>query len=119
MLHTHVAKCFIWMLRMFAMVLKCFSSAFVSVSNACFKCFICLQMYVVGAVSRCFKKKIRMLYTGYAWKAGGGASGPAQNTGVDEEECWHRHGVQVRTGNEPTWATNRPTDGYPIGRQQI
>jgi hypothetical protein len=106
------------MLCMFAMVLKCFSSAFVSVSDACFKCFICLQMYVVGAVSRCFKKKIRMLYTGYAWKAGGGASGPAQNTGV-EEECWHRHGVQVRTGNEPTWATNRPTDGYPIGRQQI
>jgi hypothetical protein len=36
---SHVCcKCFIWMLRIFAMILMCF----VSVSDACFKCFISL-----------------------------------------------------------------------------
>jgi hypothetical protein len=33
---------------------RCF---FVSVSEACFECFICLQMYVASVASRCFKSK--------------------------------------------------------------
>ena len=40
-------KCFIGILRMF-------SSVFTSVSDACFRCFICLQTYVISAASRCF-----------------------------------------------------------------
>ena len=32
---------------MFAIVFKCFSAVFVSVSDGCFKCFICLLLYVV------------------------------------------------------------------------
>jgi hypothetical protein len=35
-------KCFIWTLRIFVMIFKCLSSIFVSVSDAYFKCFICL-----------------------------------------------------------------------------
>ena len=38
---SHICyKCFIWMLRMFTMVFKCFSCVFASVSYVCFKCFI-------------------------------------------------------------------------------
>jgi hypothetical protein len=40
--HMYVCKCFICMLHMFAMVFKCFSGVFASVSDACFKCFIYL-----------------------------------------------------------------------------
>jgi hypothetical protein len=40
--HAYVCKCFIWILHMFAIIFKCFSDVFVSVSDACFKCFICL-----------------------------------------------------------------------------
>jgi hypothetical protein len=51
-------KRFIWMLRMCC---NCFSSVFscvfVSVSDACFKYFICLQTYVANVVSVCFKSR--------------------------------------------------------------
>jgi hypothetical protein len=58
---TYVASVFIWILHMFrtyvtsvlfeccvcfTMIFKCFPCVFVSVSDACFKCFIYLQMYV-------------------------------------------------------------------------
>ena len=68
--HTYVCKCFIMMLYMFAMVFKCFSGVFASVSDACFKCFIYLLLYVATVVSGCFKSKsdvthgIRMGSTG-------------------------------------------------------
>jgi hypothetical protein len=40
------------------MIFKCFSGAFfASVSEVCFKCFICLQTYVASVASRCFKSK--------------------------------------------------------------
>jgi hypothetical protein len=39
------------------MVFKYFLCVFVNVSYACFKCFICLQMYVTSVVSRCFKTR--------------------------------------------------------------
>jgi hypothetical protein len=41
-------------LPMFAMVFKCF---FASVSEACFKCFIYLLLYVVSVASGCFKSR--------------------------------------------------------------
>jgi hypothetical protein len=40
-----------------AMVFKCFMCFFASVSDACFKHFICLQTYVASVVSECFKSK--------------------------------------------------------------
>jgi hypothetical protein len=43
---------------MFYMVVKYFSGVVVSVSDACLKCFICLQTYVSNVASGCFKKQI-------------------------------------------------------------
>jgi hypothetical protein len=42
---------------MFVMVFKYFLDVFVSVSDACFKCFICLLLYVTTVVSGCFKSR--------------------------------------------------------------
>jgi hypothetical protein len=39
-------------------VLQWFPGVFASVSYACFKCFICLQTYVVNVTSRCFKSRL-------------------------------------------------------------
>ena len=36
---------------------KCFSCIFASVSYACFKCFICLQIYIASVASGCFKSR--------------------------------------------------------------
>ena len=55
--HTYVCKCFIWMLHMFAMVFNCFSGVFASVSDACFKCFICLLLYATTVASGHFKSR--------------------------------------------------------------
>jgi hypothetical protein len=57
------------MLHMFAIVL----GVFVSVSDACFKCFICLLFYVVTVVPGCFKSRSGVAY------------------GMDVESGW-RHG---------------------------
>jgi len=46
----------IWILRMFVMIFKLFS-CFTSVSEACFKCFIYLQMYIASIASRYFKDR--------------------------------------------------------------
>ena len=55
---SHICcMCFIWMLRMVAMVFKCVSGVFSSVSEACFKCFNCLQTYVAVVVFGCFKSR--------------------------------------------------------------
>jgi hypothetical protein len=53
--------CFTHMLQLFyldvAYVLQWFSGVFASVSDTCFKCFICLQTYVTSVVSGCFKSR--------------------------------------------------------------
>jgi hypothetical protein len=49
----------------------CVSSVFSSVSESCFKCFICLQMYVAIVASRCFKVDQRCLHVAMALVAGG------------------------------------------------
>jgi hypothetical protein len=54
--HMYVCKCFIKMLHMFAMIFKCFSGVFGSVSNACFKYFICL--FMLQLLHRCFKSRL-------------------------------------------------------------
>jgi hypothetical protein len=71
--HTYVCKCFIWMLYMFAMVFKCFSGVFTSVSDDCFKCFICLLLYVATIVSGCFKSKSGVaheMHVESGWRSG-------------------------------------------------
>jgi hypothetical protein len=55
-----------------AMVFKCFSGVFASVSDAYFKCFICFLLYVAIVAFRCFKST-QVLHMGWAWKAAGGA----------------------------------------------
>jgi hypothetical protein len=46
---------FIKKLRMFNKDFKCFSGVFASVSDAHFKCFLCLQTYDANIVFGCFK----------------------------------------------------------------
>jgi hypothetical protein len=55
MFHTYIASVFIWMQHIFAMVFKCcksmiqvFQKHVSSVSEACFKYFICLLLYVAS-----------------------------------------------------------------------
>jgi hypothetical protein len=43
---------------MFAIVSSVFSGVFASVSDICFKCFICLHMYVASVASGCFKSRL-------------------------------------------------------------
>jgi hypothetical protein len=56
--------CFTYMLQVFYMDVayvcngfQVFSYVFAIVSDTCFKCFICLQMYVASVASRCFKSR--------------------------------------------------------------
>jgi hypothetical protein len=50
-------ECFIWMLRMFYNSFQVFLGVFASVSDACFKYFICFQTYVTNVSSECFKSR--------------------------------------------------------------
>jgi hypothetical protein len=50
-------KCFIWILHRLAMIFKCLSDIFGSVSDACSKCFIYLLLYVTTVASTCFKSR--------------------------------------------------------------
>ena len=40
---------------MFVIVFKCFSAPFASALDGCFKCFICLLLYVASVLSEFFK----------------------------------------------------------------
>jgi hypothetical protein len=50
-----MSQLFYLMLCMFYNGFKCFSGVFANFSDACFKCFISLQMYVASVVSGCSK----------------------------------------------------------------
>jgi hypothetical protein len=55
---THMfANVFIWMWCMFLQCFKCFSDVFASISDTCFKYFICLQTYVASVAFECFKSR--------------------------------------------------------------
>jgi hypothetical protein len=58
MFHAYVAVVLFGCCVCFLIVFKCFSDVFASVSNACFKCFICLQMYVASVASEYFKIRL-------------------------------------------------------------
>jgi hypothetical protein len=55
--HTYVSSVLSGRYVMFAIVFKCFSGVFANVSETCFKCFICLLLYVASIVSECFKTR--------------------------------------------------------------
>ena len=58
---------------MFAMVFKCFSDVFASVSDACFKCFIYLLLYVVTVASGCLSSRSGVAHgmrVGSGWRCG-------------------------------------------------
>jgi hypothetical protein len=65
MFNTYVCKCFVWMLHIFALVFKCFSAIFASVSDVCFKCFICL-FFILQLLHLNISKVNRVLHMGYA-----------------------------------------------------
>jgi hypothetical protein len=67
-----VSSDFIRMLHMFAMVFKCILGVFVSVSDACFKCFICLFL-MLQLLHLNISKVDQVLHMGYMQKAAGGA----------------------------------------------
>jgi hypothetical protein len=58
MFHTYIAsvlsECCICFYNGFSSVVKVFLA---SVSDECFKCFICLQTYVANVASECFKSR--------------------------------------------------------------
>ena len=55
MFHTYVASVLSGCCICFSMAFQVFSGVFASVSDTCFKCFICLQTYVANASSGYFK----------------------------------------------------------------
>jgi hypothetical protein len=60
---------------------KCFSCVFSSISYACFKCFICLQTYVVIVASGYFKSRSGVAHVAMRVRNGGGMSGLRKWTG--------------------------------------
>jgi hypothetical protein len=69
-------KCFIWMLRIFAVV-QLFSCLFGNIFDAYFKCLICLLSYVV-TVLHLYDSKIDWVTWVAHGKQDGDASGPAR-----------------------------------------
>jgi hypothetical protein len=55
--HTYVASVLSRCCVCFCNGFKCFSDVFANVSDACSKCFICLQTYVASVASECFKSR--------------------------------------------------------------
>jgi hypothetical protein len=73
---THMLQVFIWILRMFAMVFKCFLCVFASVSETCLKCFIYLRTYVESVAFGCFKSRLGVVHVAMRVRSGGDASSP-------------------------------------------
>jgi hypothetical protein len=71
MFHAYVANVLLGCCVRVAMVFKCFMCFFASVSDAYFKCFICLQMYVVNVSSGYFKNRSGVAHVATAPMVGG------------------------------------------------
>jgi hypothetical protein len=71
--HTYVCKCFIWMLYIFAMVFKCFSGIFASVSSIFF---LILQLLYLDV-----SKVDRVLHIGCTWESISGMGDVQRGTG--------------------------------------
>jgi hypothetical protein len=85
--HTYVCKSFIWMLHMFAMVFKCFSCVFASVSDTYFTCFIYLLLYVATVASGCFKSRSSIAH--------------GMRLGSGQQRGWHSGRHETTTGALP------------------
>jgi hypothetical protein len=55
MFHTYVAS--VMDVAYVCNGFQVFLGVFANISNSCFKCFICLHMYVASVVSECFKSR--------------------------------------------------------------
>ena len=122
MFHIYDASVFISMLRMFVMGFQVFLCVFASVSYTCFKCFICLQTYVVSVVFGCFKSRSGVAYhslpsaasprcqtreastgaSGSRW-----AGGPHAHVQQQAWRAWGGHAQQqasTRSNNRRGWA---------------
>jgi hypothetical protein len=75
MFHTYVASVLSECCVCFAMVFKCLLGVCESISDAYFKCFICLQTYVSNAASGCFKSRSSVLHMLQPVIAAGGREG--------------------------------------------
>ena len=73
MFHTNVASILSRCCICFVMAFQVFLGVFASVSDACFKCFIFLEMHVAKVLSGCFKSRSGVTH-GMRVEAGGGAS---------------------------------------------
>jgi hypothetical protein len=62
--------CYKWFIGMLHMFCNGFSSVFTSVTNPCFKCFICLYKYVANVLSGCFKFRLGVAHIARAPVAG-------------------------------------------------
>jgi hypothetical protein len=91
----------------FTMICNCFSSVFASVLNVCFKCFICLLLYVATVASRCFKGRLgvaRRMRVGSGRRRG-------TTTGAlpHEPDTLGAHSLPVRVGSgSGQWHGRRP-----------
>jgi hypothetical protein len=69
---SHIScKCFIWMLRTGCNGFQVLHVFLASVSDTCFKCFICLWTYVANVSSMCFKSRSSVAHVTMAPVASG------------------------------------------------
>jgi hypothetical protein len=101
-IYMHVAriyfKCFHVCLQVFyldaayvAMVFKCFSGIFASISHSYFKCFIYLLLYIATIVHLDVLKEDRVLHIGYAWEVASDADNVRvawATFGAARAHCW-------------------------------
>ena len=66
MFYTYVASVLSGCCIYFAMAFQVFSGVFASVSDACFKCFICLQMYVANVLFGSFRSRSSVAHVAVA-----------------------------------------------------
>ena len=95
MFYTYVVNVLSGCCECVTTVFKCFSRVFASVSDTCFKCRICLLLYVANIASGYFKS-ISGVAQRCAWEARGGASGP--RVSVARAPMWARE-TQAREGD--------------------
>jgi hypothetical protein len=83
--YLDVAYVFQWSFKCFQVFWQVFQTYVSSVSNTCFKCFICLHTYVANVLSGCFKNR-----------SGVAVGHPPSTVGVRAGEVEEARAVSVR-----------------------
>jgi hypothetical protein len=124
---------FIWMLHMFHIYVASVLSGccvclrwFLSVSFACFKCFICLQTYVASIASECFKSRLSVAHIALrpnycnCWRgregsaaAGGGARDRVRCRRRVVQGVQHENGVQAQASVQDVQVLALPNQRWP------